>query len=90
MGVADGDEFLEDVLRAWRLLTILAMLPGSEERVIIVVTPADVARRAATILVNMPPVPSAEPAEDVLASRADMSSTTSMGRASGFCRGLEV
>jgi len=45
-------------------VTILAMLPGLEERVITVVTPAEVARRAATILVDMPPVPRAEPALD--------------------------
>ena len=45
-------------------MTMLAMLPGLEERVIIVVTPAEVARRAATILVDMPPVPRAEPALD--------------------------
>ena len=45
-------------------MTILAMLPGLEERVITVVTPAEVARRAATILVDMPPVPRAEPALD--------------------------
>ncbi len=31
-----------------------------------VVTPAEVARRAATILVDIPPVPSAEPAEDTV------------------------
>ena len=43
---------------------MLGMLPGLEERVIIVVTPADVARRAATILVDIPPVPRAEPALD--------------------------
>lgn len=45
---------------------MLAMLPGFEERVIIVVTPAEVARRAATILVDMPPVPRAEPALDTV------------------------
>ena len=43
---------------------MLAMLPGLEERVITVVTPAEVARRAATILVDMPPVPRAEPELD--------------------------
>jgi hypothetical protein len=42
------------------------MLPGFEERVITVVTPAEVARRAATILVDMPPVPNAEPALDTI------------------------
>lgn len=41
---------------------MFAMLPGLLERVIMVVTPAEVARRAATILVDMPPVPRAEPA----------------------------
>lgn len=40
------------------------MLPGLLERVITVVTPAEVARRAATILVDIPPVPRAEPALD--------------------------
>lgn len=38
------------------------MFPGCEERVITVVTPADVASRAATILVDIPPVPRLEPA----------------------------
>jgi len=38
------------------------MLPGLLERVMTVVTPAEVARRAATILVDIPPVPRAEPA----------------------------
>ena len=38
------------------------MLPGLEERVMMVVTPAEVARRAATILVDMPPVPKLDPA----------------------------
>jgi hypothetical protein len=38
------------------------MLPGMEDRVMTVVTPAEVARRAATILVDMPPVPREEPA----------------------------
>ena len=47
---------------AWMCLTILTMLPGLEERVMTVVTPAEVASRAATILVDMPPVPREEPA----------------------------
>lgn len=38
------------------------MFEGVEERVIIVVTPAEVARRAAVSLVDMPPVPREEPA----------------------------
>jgi len=42
------------------------MLPGLLERVITVVTPAEVARRAATILVDIPPVPRAEPALDTV------------------------
>lgn len=45
---------------------MLTMLPGLEERVIMVVTPAEVARRAATILVDIPPVPRREPALDTL------------------------
>lgn len=43
---------------------MFAMLPGFEERVIIVVTPAEVARRAATIFVDIPPVPKLEPELD--------------------------
>jgi hypothetical protein len=43
---------------------MLTMFPGLEERVITVVTPAEVASRAATILVDIPPVPKAEPALD--------------------------
>jgi hypothetical protein len=46
----------------WR--TIFAMLPGLEDLVMMVVTPAEVARRAAMILVDIPPVPKAEPALD--------------------------
>lgn len=45
---------------------MLRMLPGFDERVIMVVTPAEVARRAATILVDMPPVPRREPADDTV------------------------
>lgn len=41
---------------------MLTILLGVEERVITVVTPADVASLAATILVDMPPVPRLEPA----------------------------
>lgn len=44
--------------------TILRMFPGLDDRVITVVTPEEVARRAATILVDMPPVPRDEPAVD--------------------------
>lgn len=43
---------------------ILVMFPGLEARVMTVVTPAEVARRAATILVDIPPVPRDEPAEE--------------------------
>lgn len=55
-----------------------------------VVTPALVARRAATILVPMPPVPRDEPAEETSASRAVISGTISMTVASGSLRGLAV
>lgn len=41
---------------------MFTMFPGLEERVIIVVTPAEVASFAAMILVYMPPVPRLEPA----------------------------
>ena len=64
------------------------MLPGLEERVMTVVTPAEVARRAATILVDIPPVPREEPAEETSASSDDTSSTTSMAWASGLVRGF--
>lgn len=40
---------------------MLTRFPGLEERAIIVVTPAEVARRAATILVYIPPVPRLDP-----------------------------
>lgn len=40
------------------------MFPGLEDRVMTVVTPAEVARRAATIFVDIPPVPRLEPALD--------------------------
>lgn len=69
-------------------LIIAVMLPGFEDLVMTVVTPADVANRAATILVDMPPVPSAEPALDTSASRSAMSSTTSIALASGLVRGF--
>ena len=45
---------------------MLAMLPGLEDRVMIVVTPADVASRAAMILLDMPPVPTSEPLPDTI------------------------
>ena len=64
------------------------MLPGLEERVMTVVTPAEVARRAATIFVDMPPVPREEPAEETSASSDDMSFTTSMAWASGLVLGF--
>ena len=47
-------------------MIIFAILPGLEERVITVVTPTEVASLAATILVDMPPVPRAEPALDTM------------------------
>lgn len=45
---------------------MFAMFPGFEERVITVVTPAEVASFAATILVDMPPVPREDPALDTV------------------------
>lgn len=74
--------------RAWRYLTMLRMFPGFEERVMIVVTPAEVASRAATILVDMPPVPRAEPALETSTERLEMSETTSMAFAEGWVRGF--
>jgi len=53
-----------EFLIPWRYRTILAIFPGFEERVIMVVTPAEVARRAATILVDIPPVPRLDPGLD--------------------------
>ena len=47
-------------------MIIFAIFPGLEERVITVVTPTEVARLAATILVDMPPVPKLEPALDTV------------------------
>ena len=67
---------------------MLTILPGLEERVMTVVTPAEVASRAATIFVDMPPVPRAEPAEETSASIDATSSTTSIAWASGFVRGF--
>lgn len=54
----------------------------------IVVTPADVAKRAATIFVDMPPVPRLDPVVETSAAREDISSTTSMACASGLERGF--
>lgn len=67
---------------------MLKIFPGFEERVMTVVTPADVARRAATILVDMPPVPRLEPALETSASMEEISSTTSIAWASGLVRGF--
>lgn len=55
-----GDKVHFLVARRYR--TILTMFPGEEDRVMTVVTPADVASLAATILVPMPPVPKDDPA----------------------------
>ena len=97
--IVEGSEVVDDeavvvccssVLR-FRLstwLTMLAMLPGLLLRVTTVVTPAAVARRAATILVPMPPVPREEPALETSAASSEMSSTTSIALASGFVRGF--
>ena len=54
-------------------------LLGFEERVMIVVVPADVASRAATILVAIPPVPRFEPADETSAWSASISGTTKIG-----------
>lgn len=43
---------------------MFAIFPGRDDRVITVVTPAEVARRAAVIFVDIPPVPRLEPAEE--------------------------
>src|SRR2546421_13076067 len=72
----------------WRWLIISDTLLGFDERVMVVVVPAAVANRAATILVAMPPVPRVDPAEDTSASRESMSGTISMGCASGNFRGF--
>ena len=53
-----------DVLMSSKYRSIFAMFPGLEERVMTVVTPAEVARRAATILLDIPPVPRFEPVLD--------------------------
>lgn len=50
----------------WRYWIMLKIFPGFEERVMIVVTPAEVAKRAATILVDIPPVPRREPADETV------------------------
>jgi hypothetical protein len=44
------------------------MLLGVDDRVMIVVTPAEVAKRAAVSFVDMPPVPRLEPADETRAS----------------------
>lgn len=51
-------------LRDWTYDTMWKILLGIDERVMMVVTPAEVARRAAVSFVAMPPVPRAEPALD--------------------------
>lgn len=63
----------EDVFCDCRYGTMLRIFPGLDERVIIVVTPAEVARRAATILVDMPPVPRREPADDTITKTNQLS-----------------
>jgi len=62
----DEREGVELLLRVCRYETMLNIFPGLEERVMMVVTPADVASCAATILVDIPPVPRAEPALDTI------------------------
>ena len=71
-------------------MTISHTLPGLDDFVIIVVTPAEVARMAATILVDIPPVPRADPLEDTSAVKLEMSRTSEIGAALGSVRGLVV
>ena len=73
----------DDCFSAWTYVTMLTIFPGFEDRAMTVVTPAEVARRAATILVDIPPVPRLDPAEETSASREEISCTTSIGWASG-------
>lgn len=59
-----GVEGLDTMWEAWRYWTILRTLPGFDDLVMMVVTPAEVPSLAAIILVLMPPVPNADPALD--------------------------
>lgn len=61
---------------------------GVLELAMMVVTPAEVASRAAVSLVDIPPVPNEEPAEETSTWSELMSSTTSTGLASGKVRGF--
>lgn len=63
---------------------------GFELLVMTVATPALVASLAATIFVLIPPVPSADPADETSAVREAVSETTSIGRADGSVLGLAV
>ena len=63
--LGDGDGF-----RDWMYRTIAIMFWGAEDRVMTVVTPAEVANRAATIFVLIPPVPSFEPICDTMSTSA--------------------
>lgn len=60
--MAPGVAEQEGVCVDWMYLTMWKMFEGVEERVMMVVTPAEVARRAAMSLVAIPPVPTLEPA----------------------------
>lgn len=77
-------------LRYCAYLTISKTFPGLDDRVITTVTPAEVASCAAVILVDMPPVPRAEPADDTSAANVEISYTTSIGAAVGSRRGFVV
>lgn len=63
----------------WMYLTMWKIFEGVEERVIMVVTPADVARRAAMSLVAMPPVPTLEPAVETGLELVDLSDPVQLG-----------
>jgi hypothetical protein len=61
-GVGDGDGGREVMVS--RCFTIAWMFPGSDARVMIVVTPTEAANSAAMSLVTIPPVPMLLPGED--------------------------
>jgi len=63
--------------------TMLLMFPGREDLVMTVVTPAEVASRAATSFVDIPPVPKLEPRLETSTWSNDISSITWIGFASG-------
>ena len=50
----------------WIYFTMWKIFEGIEARVMMVVTPTEVARRAAMSLVAIPPVPTLDPAVDTI------------------------